>query len=1040
MKKFRIKLKSNRVVGPFVEEQVIELYKLGKITGDEQIQIFPTGDWLSLSSYKEFEEITKIIQSSENTTLRKLSDLNLHQNVEIENTAAESEDIIDTPVELEQVKEFKIEPLPVKDVEIEPQVKAKVEIEVEIEEEPSPESLTESDSSKTVIRKDTIEFLEESKRIEENKRKLSIQKEKEEKVLSESAIDYDNDSTQMISSNSSKLSHEAAIAEKELKSELRKHKSNELKKLAKSEAEFDDEDDEEDEEEGGNGKRKFLIITLLIICGFVFLFPEEKVLEKKIITPITVDFYFPMEGEVTNKDNAQNLLADAFDLYRSGLYFNKVRAVDLLHNSLSLNYEDTNARILLMLLYSELLPVSKNISIDANLIFKMLQIHKPAIISNEKVVRAFVNFYKAINKIQSAKKVLEEFIVINSGKQFPIEIWTELLKLQTLLDDDSAEKTLGKVLKYKNKSIRLYSTILDYHFAKNEFQKIKPILLESMEKFPKSTKLKLYQAELHTLNQNYKKLAETLDEINSLGAEKSPIYYSRYLEYEGILYFVKKDIKNSKLKFEKALSYNNSDRLRARIITLYAESEDASSLILESKSLQLINKSKKGLKTLNWKVIFKNAFDAVEIAPNFITAEIHLANMQARQGLFKDSLNTLTRLAKKYPNDSNVIFSLIDVSLQSYKIRKVKELIANNESTELAEHPDYYKYFAMMFYQQGKNLQAINWFTKAINKNPIDDKMKFQLAEIFIEFKKFTKAQILLNKAIELDPSNVEYRAKYGEILYELEDVETAIGYTREMLKKFPDHPLLLGDLGIYYFKSNQLKFFEDIKERLSGLKIKNRNMYEFLIKSAMMDRDYESVIEYGQELIDIDPGDLDTMMLMAKLYIDLEKYKDAKNMLSTVKSKLDSYPKLKYLFSLLAWKIGKLDKAIEFAKEEISGNPTSVDGYLLLGDIYMEKKQYSEADKNFKQAQKLDYNNVDALIGLAKLSYMSSQFEIALDLFRKALSEQPNNPKIHHQLGEVYKQLGQSALAIESYKIFLELEPNTKYKRKIEDYMRLVQ
>jgi len=59
MNKYRIKLKNDRVVGPFIKLQVAELYLKGHIQGDEECQLFPGGEWLTI---KEFEELGNIIE------------------------------------------------------------------------------------------------------------------------------------------------------------------------------------------------------------------------------------------------------------------------------------------------------------------------------------------------------------------------------------------------------------------------------------------------------------------------------------------------------------------------------------------------------------------------------------------------------------------------------------------------------------------------------------------------------------------------------------------------------------------------------------------------------------------------------------------------------------------------------------------------------------------------------------------------------------------------------------------------------------------
>ena len=79
-------------------------------------------------------------------------------------------------------------------------------------------------------------------------------------------------------------------------------------------------------------------------------------------------------------------------------------------------------------------------------------------------------------------------------------------------------------------------------------------------------------------------------------------------------------------------------------------------------------------------------------------------------------------------------------------------------------------------------------------------------------------------------------------------------------------------------------------------------------------------------------------------------------------------------------------------------------------------------------------------LVGLAYINFVKSQYEIALDLFIKAKRLDPGRAETYKLLGDVYRKIAQSSLAIESYKMFLELSPNTRYKKDLQNYIRMMQ
>ncbi|GAF93118.1 unnamed protein product, partial [marine sediment metagenome] len=62
IKKYRVKLVSGRVIGPFILGQLEGLFEKKRIKGDEECQLFPDGDWRPI---KEYSELSKFYEDLE---------------------------------------------------------------------------------------------------------------------------------------------------------------------------------------------------------------------------------------------------------------------------------------------------------------------------------------------------------------------------------------------------------------------------------------------------------------------------------------------------------------------------------------------------------------------------------------------------------------------------------------------------------------------------------------------------------------------------------------------------------------------------------------------------------------------------------------------------------------------------------------------------------------------------------------------------------------------------------------------------------------
>jgi tetratricopeptide (TPR) repeat protein len=217
-------------------------------------------------------------------------------------------------------------------------------------------------------------------------------------------------------------------------------------------------------------------------------------------------------------------------------------------------------------------------------------------------------------------------------------------------------------------------------------------------------------------------------------------------------------------------------------------------------------------------------------------------------------------------------------------------------------------------------------------------------------------------------------------------------------------------------------------------------SLFKFLIETARLDDDIEKVISYSVDLLELNPGNLAVRMELASILINLQRYKKAKIQIDMINDRLDSYPKLQFLNAKLYYLVDDLEKSKMLVQKEIEENPTVIDGYILLADIYIKEKDLLSARKQYMKAVQLKPNNVDAIMGIAFVALSSDQYDMALDQYQKAIEIDPNRAETYKLLGDAYRKLGQSQYAIKNYKHFLELSPNSKYKNGIQTYIRTMQ
>lgn len=207
-------------------------------------------------------------------------------------------------------------------------------------------------------------------------------------------------------------------------------------------------------------------------------------------------------------------------------------------------------------------------------------------------------------------------------------------------------------------------------------------------------------------------------------------------------------------------------------------------------------------------------------------------------------------------------------------------------------------------------------------------------------------------------------------------------------------------------------------------------------MKAAQMEEKYNEIIKNAEDYLEVNPADLEIRITLVETYFELAQYEKAEVVLEEIRERLDTFPKLHYYSSKIAMFSGNKDLATIEAKKEIECNSDLPFGYIQMGEILRDSEDYAGAEKYYKNAQRLDPNNLDMLKGLAKVRFKRNQMESALEIYKKILDQNRDDPDIYLQLGEVYRSMGRAKLAIEQYKTYLELYPESPIRDNIQSYI----
>jgi tetratricopeptide (TPR) repeat protein len=1063
MTKYRIRLRNGRVIGPFNDNQLLELKEKGHISGNEEAQIFPTGDWQPIQSFDFYKNLLKHnstekkeIEKKEETFVFNLEKLKNQKNqneidqIDIthhEPIANLTETIrIASPIQVTPQKEqnFDLE----LDQHSEPELEIQkdnlpVEMEIENKEERFDKTQINPIAQKEIeqMRKKKKEDEEKLRAQEEEKRR--VQEEEEIKKREEKQVAVYDESTQMIKMDQVKgdLILMAETEEKniaQVEKEIKKKKKKEDQKKA-----ADEEEDGPDEKKGKNKKLIIMVAALAILYAVLFPNDDEKS-KKPSFVHIEPLIEFPVPFDKADTKKAQIEYDKAREFFTKGDYKNIIMAGKLLKSSYENNIESDEIVSLLVRSYAEQLPYSReDKQANAQIIFNLIQAKRPFLSKDPNGVIGLNLFYMAINKPEAAADVIAKYLKLypkNVTEDLFAVYLKSLLKLGKL---DMAKQFSDALIKAKEKNRYTLDALIELSLLNQESEKALEYIDDGLKRFPHLVGFYLKKTDFLIKEKKFKEADLLLQKCEELGLENNDLNRASYLILKGLVIAYQGDSKRATTFFKKSLEIQDSTELRMKLADLESSDQlqtEADQLIAESKAIKLLIQARDFFEKKSYELALSYAAKASDAMPGYIPADLFLAKVQLRLGLARQGLKTLEDLIKKYPEDKSINLALIDAYISTYKFNDAKSRIGILSGSEFKHSYEFASANGRLYMQMGDSLQAIAWLRNSINMNPLNDEDIYHLANMLIKRANFDAARILLNKCMELDPLKPDYRIAYSKIVYEQQDDLAAIGYLLGLMNEFGENPKIMAEIAIFYYRAGKVKDFQAYREKLEKLPVRDKALYEFLIRAALLDERFNEIPELVENLLRIEPGELESMMTAGRVLFENGKLVEAAKWFKRLQEKLETYPKVQYYIAKIKFLSKDYDGALKDVEADLKANGDNDADLTLIAQIYVEKGDLVQAENLFKKSQKINPKAYESLLGLADISTKRNNFDLALDLYKKAMKEKGDEPIIHKKIGDVYRLLGQGSLAVESYRLYLEMNPEAPDKAQVESYINLMQ
>jgi tetratricopeptide (TPR) repeat protein len=372
---------------------------------------------------------------------------------------------------------------------------------------------------------------------------------------------------------------------------------------------------------------------------------------------------------------------------------------------------------------------------------------------------------------------------------------------------------------------------------------------------------------------------------------------------------------------------------------------------------------------------------------------------QAMLGKNDEGVASMEQAANLEPTNMQILQSLTRMYMTMNRPTDA-ERVAKRALTFNASSKDAALNLGFVFAVEKKFDEARAQFENVSKIDPKDPHPIVLEAQTYADSNSLPLAMPLLDRALTLDPKNLEALSAKAELASALHDVKTSIATYNQMIALVPENEgkaSLTAQMGLVYAREKQ---------------------------------DSDADAAFRKAIADY--GNLPGAHIAYGDYLATKNDKPGalREWTTAVGANRDNPEALARLGQTAA-EGNDFGKAIDNYKRltEVAGNDPRP--YLLLGQAYMANKNWSEAQNAFKASFNLSHTP-DALVGLAAADSQVRNFSEAIQIYESLdKNAQPlvkANPGLLYSLGEAYKGANQPQKAKATFNRFLAfLKPGTQ-------------
>ncbi len=293
----------------------------------------------------------------------------------------------------------------------------------------------------------------------------------------------------------------------------------------------------------------------------------------------------------------------------------------------------------------------------------------------------------------------------------------------------------------------------------------------------------------------------------------------------------------------------------------------------------------------------------------------------------------------------------------------------------------------------------------------------FARATEYMDAANYPKARVALRNVLKIDPKDADAYVLFARVEEKEKNWRNAVQLYQEAVRLNPDHAAALITLGKYYLEARLPDHVTEVAETVLKKNPGHAQAQALMIASQVVSGEAVlSAIPKAEALIKKFPTEPDVAILLATLYGQRQRYRDAEDALQGA---LEAHPEdldlLNNLNAVLT-RANDLAGAERVIRRMIDIEPESLDHRLRLAQFYVKQTAYDQAETVLRDAVARDPHSEQRRLVLAEFFVNRNDLSSAERVLLEATAQLPYASQLQFGVAALYVRMGQEAKARDQY------------------------